>query len=302
MSVLDLSYSEARPVAMRAWRELDLWLVGCGGNGGWLLQDLARLVRLLRERGMAVSLKLVDPDIVEPANVLRQNFCDAEVGLPKATTLALRFNTAWGLDIEAICQRFDPEVVRLYREYGEQVLSVVIGAVDNAAARSSIAAAVARDTARTPMIWWLDLGNHESSGQVLCGSAATATALQPAFCYSGIVSPQVCAILPSPALQHPELLVPLPEELTDNALSCEEMARRNAQALTINRKVAAEAADYLLRLLVTRDLRRFATYIDLPSGVVRSRYTTPEQVAAVIGKQACFFDPQPPPASPSRPS
>jgi hypothetical protein len=42
------------------------------------------------------------------------------------------------------------------------------------------------------------------------------------------------------------------------------MALANAQSLMINQRVAAEAADYLLRLLVTGGLKKFQTFIDLP--------------------------------------
>lgn len=47
----------------------------------------------------------------------------------------------------------------------------------------------------------------------------------------------------------------------------------NAQSLSINQRVTAEATDYLLGL-TTGNLRRFATYFDLASGSTRSLYLT----------------------------
>jgi hypothetical protein len=60
--------------------------------------------------------------------------------------------------------------------------------------------------------------------------------------------------------------------------------------LGINPITAAIAADYLLKLTLTGGLRKFATYIDLPSGVMRSHYTTPETLGQVMGKNPDFFN------------
>jgi hypothetical protein len=46
----------------------------------------------------------------------------------------------------------------------------------------------------------------------------------------------------------------------------------------VNQRVAAEAADYLLRLTPSHNLKRFATYFDLSAGSCRSTYVTPDNV------------------------
>lgn len=48
--------------------------------------------------------------------------------------------------------------------------------------------------------------------------------------------------------------------------------------MIVNQRVAAEAADYLARLLVHQNLRRFTNYFDLASGAVRNSYITPEKI------------------------
>jgi PRTRC genetic system ThiF family protein len=287
-----LDYLDARPVVHRQCRETEFLLVGTGGTGSWLAPHLARLVRVLNDAGKPASVKFIDPDIVTPANVPRQHFCDAEIGLPKASVLALRYGTAWGLDIPAIIEPFTPEKV----SYSWDTLTIIIGCVDNAAARQAIAQALQRNEKDAPRVWWLDTGNGKEHGQVLLGTANTPDALQGAFRISTL-----CTALPSPALQHPELLEPLPEELQNSPLSCAQLAQANAQSLPINPRVAAEAFDYLLRLTFTGDLRRFATYIDLPSGTTQSRYTTPTTVGQVIGQPPAFFDPDQAPGPRGRP-
>jgi PRTRC genetic system ThiF family protein len=292
---LNTEILDARPVTLRAWTTLDLILVGCGGTGSWLAPHLARFAALLGEGGKRVRLTFCDPDTVEPVNLARQHFCRAEVGAPKAATLARRYGTAWGLDIAARMARFSPDV--LPRIYDQPIL--LVGCVDNAAARRALAdgcrernAALSRGA--PPTVWWLDCGNHAQAGQVLLGTTLHPADLQPAFEPAAL-----CRMLPSPALQHPELLEARPEEVSAPRLSCAELALANAQSLTINQAVAAVAADYVLRLLVTGDLRRFATYLDLPSGVQTSRYTTPAAVARVIGQDAAFFAPPAPEVPPS---
>jgi hypothetical protein len=87
---------------------------------------------------------------------------------------------------------------------------------------------------------------------------------------------------------HPELLEnqELPEtRINPERLSCPELVRLGEQSLNINQRVAIEISEMLTELLLTNNLRRFATYFDLESGASRSRYCTPEQIATTL-KQA----------------
>ena len=69
-------------------------------------------------------------------------------------------------------------------------------------------------------------------------------------------------------------------------MSCAEMMIANMQSLTINQKVAAEASDYLTRMLTGAPLKRFATYFDLVSGATVSKAITIENLRAVVGEKA----------------
>lgn len=276
MNNLDLSFANAVPIVLTSHDELEIILCGCGGSGSWLAPSIARLVRIMQESSMKISTYFVDFDIIEDANIPRQNFSDAELGLNKAQVLALRYGLAWGIEIVAIPERFDPDMVqRKYRK-----LTVVVGCVDNAAARCAIAQCLEyRYEDQLPKVWWLDAGNSEHGGQVLLGSAVNPLQMRVAFSRVDGIGLSLCAALPAPSIQHPELLVARPEELENNDLSCEQLALVNAQSLMVNQRVASEVADYLLRLLVTKNLKRFATYFDLSSGSSRSKYVVPEVVA-----------------------
>lgn len=267
---LDLSFMNAARVVTAPHREVHFVMVGCGGTGSWLAPAVARMMRVIKESGRDVSALFVDPDFIEEKNIPRQNFCDAEIGYPKAQTLAARYGVAWGIEIESITSHFSNTMIS--SKWNR--LTVLIGCVDNAAARQEMAQTLKVNGVETPpQLWWLDCGNRRESGQTLLGSTADPRAMQHAFPVDSL-----CQQLPSPAWQCPDLLKPQPEELSNHNLSCAELALANAQGLIVNQRVAAEAADYLARLLVHQNLRRFATYFDLASGSVKNYYITPEEI------------------------
>lgn len=269
---LDLSFVNAATLLIPQPEKWRLVLVGCGGTGSWLAPSVARIARVLQEQGKVVEAIFVDPDHVEAKNIPRQNFCEAESGLNKAVTLAYRFSAAWGVSIKAISQPFNSKQIGY--AWGSTV--VIIGAVDNAAARKAISAALKENRPEDPhRIWWLDCGNTESAGQVLFGSCVEKRQMLGAF-----VSRKICKALPAPNLIAPDLLKARPEERAKSKLSCAEIQLANAQSLAVNQQVAAIATDYLVRI-VHGGLKRFGTYFDLESGSARSLYITPESLKGV---------------------
>ena len=277
---LNYSILNAEPIILPAYEEIEFYLVGCGGTGSWLAPSLGRIARTLSRQGKNTTLILIDADIIEQKNVLRQNFCDAEIGLNKAQTLALRYSLSWGINIEALPDSFSPDIVARDYYHREHKLKILIGCVDNALARQSIASAISQyqswHTRNIPTeLWWLDCGNHTNSGQILIGSHLSTELDAYQF------HPLGCTKLPAPCLQHPELLEPKPEELSETNISCAEIALLNTQSLAINQRIAAEAASYLVRLSAGK-LNRLATYLDLDSGCTTSTFITEEAIAKII--------------------
>jgi PRTRC genetic system ThiF family protein len=269
---IDLSYMNAATVVLPTnTHKIQIVLVGCGGTGSYLAENIARLIRVLKDAGLEASATFIDPDLVEDGNVPRSRFCEAEIGLPKALALAGRYNAAWNLDITAIVDPFDPaKFPTHYRS-----LLVVVGAVDNHAARISIAKTLDRQApGQAATTWVIDCGNAFQSGQVLVGSASTPKHLRGAF-----PAPTICTALPSPYLQEPQLLAPAPKPKVTRPASCMELMIGGQQSLNVNQRVAAEASDYLTRLVLTHDLKRFASYFNLSTGNSHSLYVTPEAVA-----------------------
>lgn len=276
----DYSILHAKSIILPVYKQIEFYLVGCGGTGSWLAPSLCRIARTLNEQGKATTLIFIDPDTVERKNALRQNFCDAEIGLNKAQTLALRYSLSWGVEIQALPALFDSQIVARNYYQREHKLKIIIGCVDNAIARQSITHALSqyqswhtRDIATE--LWWLDCGNHSNSGQVLIGSHLSTEIDVYQFHELG------CIKLPAPCLQHPELLKPKPEESGNSSISCAELALVNAQSLSINQRMAAEAASYLVQL-VTGKLNRLATYVDLNSGFATSTFITEDVITKIV--------------------
>jgi PRTRC genetic system ThiF family protein len=290
-AVPDLSFVRAARVMADRGGPVRFILVGCGGTGGWLAPDIARLHSELARAGRTVSTTFVDYDRVEPKNIPRQNFCHAEIGLYKSTALAARLTAAWNVPIVAVKERFSVEMVDENMGWGRHKrtdeLVLLLGCVDGATGRRALARALHNNYDFMPhYVWWLDCGNAAESGQVLLGSAPTKAHLRGAF-----TSAKVCKALPSPALQAPELLKKKPEELTDTNLSCAELMERNEQSLMVNKQAACVAARYAFRLTTGRALKYFATYFDQETGAEQSRYVTPEAVARVVKMPTEFVMP-----------
>jgi len=292
---LDLDRLNAARLIIPLTTRVHLFLIGCGGTGSWLAPAVARIARLLIEKfARDAAVGFVDPDVVEGKNIYRQNFCAAEIGTNKAVALATRYSLTWGVDIQAYPAKFGWSIANdLGGGYGRDSLSVYVGCVDNVRARRDILGAIHNNYGTC---FWLDCGNDKESGQVLIGRNGPGEKVKT-FPLQGR-----CAWLPLPSRQHKELVgragaadegVDGEDDDEENAeeetsagepvevpavmegLSCAEVAMLDEQGLSINQAIASIAADYLLRLLLTQNLDKFQTYIDLASGSMKSTYITP---------------------------
>lgn len=280
-------------------RDITVYLIGCGGTGGWLAPHLARRAWLLQEKWKQLDaqhqgddryatrsfrLIFVDPDHVEMKNVLaRQNFAPCDVDLAKAKVLALRYSLPWGIHIEGRVQRFDPAWI----SYGGT--TILVDCTDNADARRSIHAALERNVGCAwPEVHWVSAGNGTSSGQVMLGNTTTLERLAGALCGP------LCGRVPSPGLQEPGLLVSQPEEAqrTGEDLSCEEMVLADEQSPTINLHMAVWLDTYLHGLLFGAPTL-IRTDVNVEGGAASSLPTSASAWAKKFKVPAEFFLQQP---------
>lgn len=134
-----MNFSKKRPVK--------IVMLGAGGTGAHIAPHLYRLLYALER---PVKFIICDGDKVEPKNLVRQNFTEADLGENKARVIAERYSDVFGLETSYIPRFIEdagqleellrPEVFRHY-VYGSEPntgrwvtnseLVILIGAVDN---------------------------------------------------------------------------------------------------------------------------------------------------------------------------
>lgn len=251
--------------------------MGCGGTGGFLAEAMCRL--LINRKA---QLALVDMDRVEPSNVERQAFDRLDVGRFKAEVLAERLSCRFGREIGYSVAPYDRDLHAELFAGAAGRIKLLVGCVDNAAARRAIAATLAEPVGgygyRSPSgaVWWLDCGNGRNSGQVLLGNVTRAEELRGAF----VPHLEVCRALPAPSLQRPDLLDALP--VPQPRLDCAEAVAQGDQGSTINQLVAAIAASFVEKLL-SGSCPWMAAYFDMDDGTLRCVPADPKVVADIAG-------------------
>ncbi len=268
--------TEAPRIILREPAAYTLILVGCGGNGSYLAPLLTRIAVQLGQQ-QPTRLIFCDPDVVEADNLSRQSYNWDAVGRNKAAVLAQQCSDQYGIGIAYSPHPFSEALVP---HPVSESLTVIVGCTDNGVingqtGRQAIARCLQLNAPdgkaqAMPWVWWLDVGNHYQSGQVLLGSA-------PTWEFSDSPFIGTMAHTPSPALIHPELLdCPHHQgagEAAGEHLNCQERAQVMQQSAGINPMMAALAHDRLNRLLITRDLTHWATYVDLKMGTLHSLTT-----------------------------
>jgi len=259
-------------ISLSGYSKIDNILVlGCGGTGGHLVPHLARLVSVLnskRSRSAYASLPvmnlfLADGDVVEEKNLIRQNFIEQDIGKNKAEVLGERYAAAFGIEIGVIpeyLERLDKFsfLKTMSRSYDNA--SLVIGCVDNNASRKVINRWFCRkDTGGSDGRFWIDSGNEENSGQVVCGYNPQEYRYgQPKFnpfrkdlhsLSSGRRRGDFC--LPCAVEVYPELLH------IDDSFSSQESCAARSQSAPQNMQTNVTAAVIIMNFvqkLITRDL------------------------------------------------
>ena len=228
------------------------------------------LCRLLANSDL--DLLLVDHDRVEPHNLRRQNFFEGDVGKFKSQALAERMARQYGRPVGYSVYPYDRDLLNEATGIGmRQMTGIIIGCVDRASARQSIADGIQLGD------WWLDAGNGYQAGQVLLGNTKSVDGLEESFDEVG----HTVDHLPLPSLQLPSLLQESTKPVT-RELDCAEAVEEEEQSPTINQMMATLVLEFMYRLL-KGTLTWMGTYIDLEAGALSTVPAEPETVARMFG-------------------
>lgn len=178
-----------------------VFIIGCGGTGGYLVRDLGRYVSTL-PYGNKTLVVLIDGDKVEDKNLNRQNFIRKDLGRNKAEVMASRYSNHYGINIVAYPNHLTKDNItnlmghgglqKLISTYltkginplGDNLVNLanlcVISCVDNNATRKLLHQYFIGsgqwsnydiESAMTPLelssLSWIDSGNVSHSGQVV---------------------------------------------------------------------------------------------------------------------------------------
>ena len=246
-------------------------LVGAGGTGGFLAESLCRLFT-----GRDLTLILVDHDIVEPHNLLRQNFFKADIDKYKSEALAHRLAANFDIEIGFVPQPFNNHLAnQTFKDHFQSHFpNLLIGCVDNAAARQDMNDYVIKHTNRS---WLIDAGNGLNWGQVLIGNTDQQNHYTPSF------SEETCYYLPTPLTQRPDLLNPEMNSKPD--VDCAAALELLDQDPTINQHMAAVITQFVYRI-ATGKCPFMSLYVDLELGTQFPTYATPENVDLIYKAKA----------------
>lgn len=226
-------------------KQVNILLVGAGGTGSRILEKLVCLHRALIAKGhpQGLMVTVVDPDTVSAANIGRQAFYPGDVGCYKADVLVNRANMALG-DV-----RWKSEIAKLDTRAGLEPFDLVIGAVDNRAARLAILRGLENCMSGTR--YWLDTGNRSNDGQVVLGevpSRKRQTDQKERLPHIGELYPQLI----DPAAEDP-----------DEGPSCSLAEALEKQSLYINSAVSDFAMNILWNLFTDGQIDTHGAFINL---------------------------------------
>lgn len=153
---------------LAADRPVKIVLLGAGGTGGYVIPHLYRIAFATKRPCRVI---IADGDIVERKNLIRQNFAECDIGENKAAVMAERYAEVFGIQTEYIPEHIENEqrlydLLNVLGGYNQpKPIGILIGAVDNNRSRVMCSNVFSR----LDDIIYIDSGNGEFSGQVVCG-------------------------------------------------------------------------------------------------------------------------------------
>ncbi|MBO5020838.1 MAG: ThiF family adenylyltransferase [Clostridia bacterium] len=219
-------------------RPVQIVIIGAGGTGGYVIPHLYRIAYASNRKCRII---IADGDIVEDKNLVRQCFSSVDVGENKATVMAERYADVFGVETEYVPDFIEDED-ELYNllevprppSYSNMPypVSILIGAVDNNRSRVMCN----EFFKRMDNIIYIDAGNAESGGQVVCGAKVNGK----------VISKPVARV-------YPDILQDV--EKFPSELSCAERSVSAPQSIAANLFASTAISTMLYYLLIKGELK-----------------------------------------------
>lgn len=147
---------------LNATHNIEITVIGCGGNGSLMVSRLARIDYALKNSNRAgLNVTVYDGDIVEKYNIGRQMFGIGDIGVNKAIAICSKINRNFLTTFKGVARNFDLEK--------DNAADIVITCVDNGQFRYDFDAYF-KNRKCNSLEYWMDLGNAKNIGQCILGS------------------------------------------------------------------------------------------------------------------------------------
>lgn len=231
-----------------------IYLIGCGGTGSQVLNNLARTHKALTMLGHpGFHVTVFDNDIVTEANLGRQLFAPSELGLNKATALVTRVNRFFGLQWQSKPQRYNLTNTIID-------CNIIITAVDNVNVRLQVGKlykgrrSPSSHSADKTNYYWLDIGNSKATGQIVLGTRG--------YIEQPKKTTNTVSFLPSITELFPDLKKHEDKDKTPSCSLAEALAK---QDLFINSIIAQYAVNMIWKMFREASINYHGLFINLES-------------------------------------
>lgn len=297
--LVDIGYPESEAPAMtlpnikqfvtdlKHRRAVIFHIIGAGGTGGYVIRDLFRYLQSLKSKGdmRQFYVNIVDGDVVEEKNLIRQNFIHSDIGKKKGAVLANRYGAAFGIPVKyhdmflsehMELTRLSNESINALDMRDNEVAEIIIGCVDNHAARRVIHNYLTGRVRRTA--FWIDSGNERLSGQVVCGSKGRWRENHIGMTEAHWKDLYALTELPTVTTYYPEILDAAQDlEGSDNT-SCADRALVEDQNIFINMSAAIHVLNFTRQLVGSESMSNNKVEFDI-KGLSTVGLLTPENLA-----------------------
>lgn len=208
---------------------LKVIVIGAGGNGSFLIRELARLSNTLRALDHAgLHVTIYDPKLVNEISTFRQDFYNEDIDQYKSIALANRMNRLYGTNWKGIPTKFNP------KEYSHRDADIIITCVDENKARLQVQKLM-RNSQIRQVTYWIDSGNGKDFGQVVVGGCGLKTVF--------------------------DLYPAMIEQEDKNEPSCSVRESLSYQDFLINRRISTEITEIVETLLTKFETNKQGVFI-----------------------------------------